>query len=154
VYKPLLFYSGFFSKRAVQFEHDTMIAGYNAIRNRINQILNQSEKKAKEEELLVTLYVALEMTKRGYKFYPVDIHKSEAKEFIIEQVRFRNTLVSIDGLGDQVAYDIIDKRNEKPFKSIKDVESRSRVNKTVFERLETAGAFKNLSDEIPEIESG
>lgn len=154
VYKPLLFYSGFFSKRAVQFEHDTMIAGYNAIRNRINQILNQSEKKAKEEELLVTLYVALEMTKRGYKFYPVDIHKSEAKEFIIEKDGLRMPFVSIDGLGDQVAYDIIDKRNEKPFKSIKDVESRTRVNKTVFERLETAGAFKNLSDEIPEIESG
>jgi DNA polymerase III subunit alpha, Gram-positive type len=36
VYKPLLFYSGFFSKRAVQFDYDIMMLGSNAIRNKLN----------------------------------------------------------------------------------------------------------------------
>jgi DNA polymerase III subunit alpha, Gram-positive type len=34
--------------------------------------------KVKDENLVVTLGVALEMTKRGFQFLPIDINKSEA----------------------------------------------------------------------------
>ena len=36
VHKPLLFYSGFFSKRVNQFDYEVMVAGANAIRNKLN----------------------------------------------------------------------------------------------------------------------
>lgn len=146
VYKPLLFYSGFFSKRAVQFDHDTMVAGYNAIRNKLIQLNQSNDLKAKDEDLITTLNVALEMTKRGFKFYPVDIEKSEATTFVMEKDGLRMPFSSIDGLGEQVALDIVSNRKERPFVSKEDVSRRTKINKTVFEKLQNIGAFDNLSE--------
>lgn len=154
VYKPLLFYSGFFSKRAVQFDYEVMVAGANAIRNRMQSITGGFNMKVKDENLIVTLGVALEMTKRGYSFLPIDINKSEATTFVMEQKGLRMPFTSIDGLGESVAYDIVQKRKEKPFSSRDDVNDRTRVNKTVFEKLEAFGAFKDLSVENHVIEAG
>lgn len=154
VYKPLLFYSGFFSKRAVQFDHDTMISGYNAIRNRINALLNATDLKNKDEDVMVTLYVALEMTKRGFKFLPVDINKSHASEFIMEKDGLRMPFVSVDGLGMQVAIGVVESREERPFVSKEDVQRRTKLNKTVFEKLDLIGSFKDLRESSGEIESG
>lgn len=154
VYKPLLFYSGFFSKRAVQFDHDTMVAGFNAIRNKINVLQNSPDLKGREEELMVTLFVAYEMTKRGFKFLPVDIEKSEATEFKMEKDGLRLPFISIDGLGEQVALGIVESRKTKAFSSKEDVQKRTKINKTVFEKLEQIGSFGNLKDSGGEISSG
>ena len=154
VHQPLLFYSGFFSKRAVQFEYETMVAGSNAIRNKLITLNEQYNLKVKDENLAVTLGVALEMTKRGFKFLPIDINSSEATVFKMEQDGLRMPFSAIDGLGESVAYDIIQKRMEKPFTSRDDVKDRTKINKTVFEKLETYGAFKDLNVENSVINAG
>ncbi len=156
IYHPLLFYSAFFTKRATQFEYETMMVGSNAIRNRLQEIqkIPNYLLKAKDEALNVTLSVALEMTRRGFKFLPVDIMKSDAKEFIMEENGLRMPFTAIDGLGDQVAEDIVVKRNERIFTSLDDVRDRTRINKTVFEKMESYGAFKDLNSENHVIESG
>jgi DNA polymerase-3 subunit alpha (Gram-positive type) len=61
---------------------------------------------------------------------------------------------SIDGLGASAAYDVIDKRIEKPFTSREDVKNRTKINKTVFEKLEAFGAFKDLNTENNVIDDG
>ncbi|MDY0339252.1 MAG: PolC-type DNA polymerase III, partial [Acholeplasmataceae bacterium] len=154
VYKPLLFYSAFFSKRAVQFDYETMIAGSNAIRNKMININETFNKKVKDENLIVTLGAALEMTKRGYKFLPIDINLSDATTFTMEKEGLRMPFSAIDGLGSSVAYDIIEKRNERSFTSRDDVKERTKINKTIFERLESYGAFKDLNSENNVIEAG
>ena len=154
VYEPLLFYSGFFSKRAVQFDYEVMIAGSNAIRNKLISLNEAFNLKVKDENLQVTLGVALEMTKRGFKFLPVDINHSDATTFVMEGNGLRMPFSAIDGLGASVAYDIISKRIEKPFTSRDDVKERTKINKTVFEKLEAFGAFKDLNVENSVIESG
>jgi len=154
VYKPLLFYSGFFSKRATQFDYEIMVAGSNAIRNKLNELQAQYNLKAKDESLLVTLGVALEMTKRGFNFLPVDIHTSQATTFVMEDKGLRMPFNSIDGLGEQVAIDIVAKREQKAFTSKDDVKNRTKINKTVFEKMESYGAFKDLNSENHVIQSG
>ena len=154
VYKPLLFYAGFFSKRAVQFDYEIMVAGPNAIRNKLISISEQFNLKVKDENLQVTLSVALEMTKRGFKFLPIDINKSAATTFLMEDKGLRMPFSSIDGLGESVAYDIIQKRLERPFDTRDDVKGRTKINKTVFEKLETFGALNDLKSENNVIESG
>ena len=62
--------------------------------------------------------------------------------------------VSVDGLGTQVAYDIVDKRNEKAFASKEDVKARTKINKTVFEKMESYGSFDDLNEENDVIEHG
>ncbi|MEF3693157.1 MAG: PolC-type DNA polymerase III [Acholeplasmataceae bacterium] len=154
IYKPLLFYSAFFSKRAVQFDYEIMIAGSNAIRNKMININETFNKKVKDENLIVTLGAALEMTKRGYKFLPIDINLSEATTFTMEKDGLRMPFSAIDGLGSSVAYDIIEKRNERPFTSRDDVKERTKINKTIFEKLESYGSFKDLNSENNVIEAG
>ncbi|MGI6787088.1 MAG: PolC-type DNA polymerase III [Acholeplasmataceae bacterium] len=147
VYKPELFYSAFFSKRAVQFDYKVMISGINAITNSLNELQEKFNRSAKENDLIVTLGVALEMLQRGYKLLPVDIFKSEAKDFIIEEDGLRMPFVTIDGLGEVVAFDIVNRREEMPFTSRNDIRNRTRINKTSFDRLESYGAFKDLNEE-------
>lgn len=154
VYKPVLFYSAYFSKRADQFDYETMVLGPNAIRNRIKEIEGLFNTTAKDESVLTVLQIALEMTLRGMKFLKVDIHKSEAVEFKIEDNHLRMPFVSVDGLGTQVAYDIVDNRNQKAFTSREDVKARTKINKTVFEKMEVYGAFDDLNEENDVIEQG
>ncbi|MDY0277154.1 MAG: PolC-type DNA polymerase III [Acholeplasma sp.] len=156
LYKPLLFYSGFFSKRAVQFDYENMISGSNAIRNKINELerIPLFQRKVKDSDLIVTLGVALEMTRRGFKFLPVSIEKSEATTFVIDGEGLRMPFISVDGLGEQVAYGIVDARNEKSFSSIADVQKRTKINKTVQALLEEFGAFGVLNEENDVIDDG
>lgn len=155
-YKPVLFYSGFFSKRASQFDYESMILGTNAIRNKLNQLekIPMFERKVKDNDLIVTLGVALEMSLRGIKFLPVDINKSEATKFLIEGDKIRMPFISVGGLGEQVAYGIVEARNEKAFDSIKDVRERTKINKTVHDLLIEYGAYGDLKDESFHINEG
>ena len=154
VYKPDFFYSAFFSKRAVQFDYEVMMAGANAMTNALNKLQEKYGRTAKDEDLIVTLGVALEMVNRGYKFLPVDINKSQARDFTIEKNGLRMPFVTIDGLGDKVAEDVVNRREEREFINRDDVRDRTRINKTTFERLEKYGAFKDLNEEKNVINSG
>ncbi len=154
VYKPTVFYSGFFSKRAVQFDYEVMMAGANAMVNSLNKLQENFRRTDKEEKLIVTLGVALEMVRRGINFLPVDINKSAAKDFIIEKGGLRMPFTTIDGLGDTAAFDVVNRREEKEFTSRDDVRNRTKINKTVFELLEKYGAFKDLTEEDDIINTG
>ncbi len=154
IHQPLLFYSAFFSKRASQFDHQTMTAGANAIRNKLVDLSQVFNRKVKDESLMVTLGVALEMTKRGFKFLPVDIEQSEATTFKMEEGGLRMPFASIEGLGGAVAEDIVTQRAEKPFSSLDDIKNRTRINKTLFEKMEDFGAFKNIKSENNVIDDG
>ena len=154
VYKPVLFYSAFFSIRASQFEPEIMLAGIAQINRRIAEINGMGKTTVKDEDLLTMYQVAVEMLKRGYKFLPVDINKSHATDFLIEDDGLRLPFVAIQGLGEAVAVDILNKRNEKAFTSVKDVSSRTRLNKTLIERMTKLNAFKDLKDEEEETELG
>ena len=154
VHKPILFYSAFFSIRASQFEPDVMMAGIDQINRRIREIEEMKKTTVKDDDLLTMYQVALEMLKRGYKFLPVDINKSHATDFLIEGDALRLPFISIPGLGESVAVDILNKRNEKPFTSIKDVNTRTKLNKTLFEKMMKLNAFKDLKDEDDATEVG
>ena len=86
------------------------------------------------------------MIKRGFGFLPVDIMKSSAVKFEIEGNNLRLPFVSVPGLGDSVAQDIVMKRNEKMFTSKQDVAERTRLNKTLVEKFEAMHAFGDLVD--------
>ena len=156
VHKPLLFYSAFFSKRAVQFDHDIMVAGANAVRNKIRELeqIPSYQQTTKDINLLVTLNVAFEMLQRGFKFLPVDIHKSLARDFHMEGNALRMPFMSIDGLGQAVADGIVEAREESAFTSKEDIRERTRINRTVFEIMENNGAFEDLDEEKDIFEQG
>lgn len=154
VHKPTLFYSAFFSIRAGQFEPDIMLAGLGKIRTRIEELSNLPKTTAKDEDLLTMYQVATEMLKRGFKFLQVDIHKSHAKNFLMEGDALRLPFVAIPGLGESVALDIMEKREQKAFTSRQDVQNRTKLNKTLFEKMVALGSFGDLKEEDDVMEQG
>ncbi|MGA0448034.1 MAG: exonuclease domain-containing protein [Candidatus Phytoplasma pyri] len=150
-HKPLLFYSGYFSKRADHFDYDTMVSNkYNAIENKINDLKNKRVKNtAKEINLLNILKVAKEFRNRKekFQFLPIDLNKSEKNNFIL--VKDKGLLmpfITLDGLGPVAASRIIEERKIKPFTK-KDFLKRSKVNKTIFSKIESMGLLNSLPDE-------
>ena len=146
-HKPLVFYSAFFSIRATQFEPDNMLVGVGKMRQRIAELQNIRNKTAKDDDLLTMYLVSVEMLKRGFVFLPIDIKLSHAEHFVIEGNGLRLPFISIPSLGENVAYDIMNKRNEKMFTSKEDVMNRTKMNKTQFEYCERVGAFGDLPDQ-------
>ncbi len=158
VYKPAMFYSAFFSKRASAFDVEAFLGGAQAIKNKIAQVSAIKNKTAKDEDLLTALGVALEAVARGIKFLPVDIEKSDSQTFLIEgsltDGALRLPFAAVDGLGPAAADSIKSARDEKMFTSKDDVVKRTRLNKTLFDLFNQMGVFGNLPDEDPEMEIG
>jgi len=144
IHHPLLFYSAYFSKRADKFDYERMLAGPQAIKNGIKSLQELPRLTAKEDSILTTLLVAYEMVLRGFSFAKVDILKSDATTFTMEGNTLRMPFRSIDGLGDSVAQDIIEKRQERMFTSKEDVQQRTKINQTIFQLLDTFGAFDDI----------
>lgn len=149
VYSPKLFYSAWFSKRANAYHIPSFLGGPVAIRAMINDLSNKKDATDKDKDLIISLQVALEMTLRGIKFLPIDIFKSNATTFDIEDDGLRLPFTALDGLGESVAITIVNSRNERPFTSKKDVTSRTKLNQTQFEQFNIMHSFANLPDEDP-----
>jgi len=153
VYYPLEFYATFFSVRSKQYEIETMLKGEDAITTRLEELrrkrMNRSEKMSpKEEEILKTLNIAIEMVERGYKFGNIDLYKSEATTFGVdrESRALIPPFIVLDGLGESAAYSIIEARREGNFLSIEDLLSRTKLNGTNIEDLNRLGVLKGLGE--------
>ena len=149
LYRPIYFYSAYFSKRASHFDLIAMQGGEYTIENRMKEIDDLGNKASDVDKRLYTvLEVALEMVKRGYRFEPIDILQSEASDFTVckNNQALRLPFVALDGLGAKVAKTIVDARNEKMFTSREDIKTRTSLSTTLFNRLEALAAFGDLPE--------
>ena len=149
VYYPLYYYSAFFSIRRSDFDVSAMLGGYDGIKRRLAEIKEKGfGASAKESAVGDTLAVALEMLARGFQFKNIDLEKSLAKTFYIDEENKSLYLpfMSVDGLGEAVANKIVEERNKKPFYCIEDFQMRGKVNQTTVNALRELGVFKDLPE--------
>ncbi len=101
----------------------------------------------KDDDLLTTLEVAYEYYLRGFEFLPIDIYKSHAIKYQIEDGKLRPPFVAISGLGENAAWDLMKGREGKNFLSVEEVAlACPKVSKTHIQMLKDAGAFGSLPD--------
>ncbi|MGI6435424.1 MAG: PolC-type DNA polymerase III [Syntrophomonadaceae bacterium] len=147
VHYPLAFYASFFSVRAEDFEIDTMLGGYSALKIRIQEIEKQGQKaSAKDKKLLPYLEVALEMYARGFVFHPVDIYKSEASKFRVQGNGLLMPFSALPNVGLAAAQNIVNTRGKTPFLSIEELQMRLHLNKTTLEMLKKYGCLDGLPE--------
>ncbi len=151
IYYPLAFYATFFTVRSKQYDIKTMISGEKAITEKLDELRrkknNRNEKiSPKEEEILKTLTVAIEMVERGYKFVNIDIYRSDAANFVIDEEHkaLIPPFITIDGLGENAAITVIEARSEKRFTSKEDLSRRTKLNGTNINDLVDLGALDDL----------
>ena len=146
---PLAFYAAYFYRRSQKggFDAVSMTNGMDTVLAKIDEIDANEDATSKDEDLLTTLEVAYEFYLRGFDFLPIDIYKSHATKFLIEDGKLRPPFVSIPGLGESAAFDLMNGREGKHFLSMEEVAAACpKVSKTHMQMLKDAGAFGDLPD--------
>ncbi len=149
VHHPLAFYAAYFYRRSQKGAFDVvlMARGHDAVKANIKAIESNEDATNKDEELLVTLEVAHEYYLRGFEFLPIDLYRSHATRFEIVDGKLLPPFISISGLGESAAWDLMNGREGREFMSIEEVAAACpKVSKTHIQMLKDAGAFKDLPD--------
>ena len=149
VYHPLAFYAAYFYRRSQKggFDAVMMTKGMETVMANIDAIDNNDAATAKDEDLLTTLEVVYEFYLRGLDFLPVDLYKSHATKFLIEEGKLRPPFVALSGLGESAAWDLVNGREGKTFLSMEEVAiACPKVSKTHMQMLKDAGAFGDMPE--------
>ena len=147
VHKPIEFYAAYFTVRNDNFDGATLLKGRDAVRNKIKSINDKGfEASAKEKAEIPMLQIMNEMLARGIEVLPIDIYKSEAKKFVIENGGIRLPFCSLNGVGESAAFALADAAKQGEYLCIDDVINRAKVSKSVIETLKECGAFGDLPE--------
>lgn len=147
VHMPLAYYAAFFSIRADEFDSEIMIAGKSKVREKMAEIKRLgNEASKKDENMYPILEIVLEMYERGFNFLPIDLYKSHAIKFKIEDGAIRPPLNSIAGMGGIAATSIQEAREKGEFISKQDIKKRAKVGDATIALLEKFGCVEGMSE--------
>lgn len=150
VHYPIYYYCAYFSIRAKAFDIKTMSAGLDAVKERMAEISTKrknNEASNVEIDLYTTLELVNEMLERGYKFGQLDLYRSDATEFIIDGDTLIPPFVAMDGLGENVAKQIVKAREEGEFLSKMELRKRGGVSATLVEKMDEMGILGNMPED-------
>lgn len=146
VHEPKAYYTAYFTIRADEFDSEIMCYGKEKVKNKMKEIdLAGNSASTKDKNMYAILELVLEMYERGINFLPMDLYKSHATKFRIEEDGIRPPLNSIPGLGTVAAEGIEDAKKEGKFMSIDDMRIRSKIGKSVVDLLDKFGCLKGMS---------
>ena len=124
-----------------------MTRGAEIVKEKLQEIKQKDDATAKDDDLFTTLEVCYEFYLRGFEFAPIDLYKSHATKFLIEDGKLIPPFVAVSGLGETAAWDIMEGREGKRFLSIEEFSlACPKVSKTHIEDLKAAGAFGDLPE--------
>jgi DNA polymerase-3 subunit alpha (Gram-positive type) len=148
VYYPEAYYSTFFTVRGLDdFDAELICKGEDAVNLKINEINEMGNNVTqKEKGLLTVLELSYEMYKRKINLLRVDLYKSHADKFIIEQDGIRPPLSALTGVGVNAARSLTEARVRGEFISKEDLRLRAKVTKSVIEALSIHGCIDGLPD--------
>ena len=146
VHRPVEYYAAYFTVRGEDFDGATVVKGREAVRRRMSEIsMKGKEASVKEEAAYATFQIVNEMLARGIEVLPIDIYQSDARKYLVEDGKIRLPFSSLSGVGEAAANSLAEARETGgPFISIDDLQSRSKVSKSVIEGLQAAGALEGL----------
>ena len=150
VYYPLVYYAAYFSVRADDFDLVSMSRGKEAVKNAMELINSKgNEATTKEKNLLTVLEIANEMIERGFDFSMVDINKSDAQNWTIQEDgrTLLAPFTAIPGLGLNVAKQIVAAREEQEFISKEDLSKRGKVSQSLIDFMTENHVLDDLPDE-------
>lgn len=149
VHKPAEYYAAYFTVRSENLDGAVVMKGHKAVRDKMNQIKQKQsvhEATAKDDAEYQTLQIVNEMMARGIDVLPIDVYKSEAKMFIVEDGKIRLPFSSLPGVGEAAAISLAEAGKKYEYLSIEDMQVKTKVTKAVIETLKDVGVLKDLPD--------
>ena len=145
IYEPLAFYATYFTVRGQDIDLAVVIAGADAVKNKIDGLIKKGlERTVKENDILEVLLVVNEMFCRGFSFLPVDLYKSHARQYCLQDGQLRLPFNAIKGLGDTAADKLQSAALDGEYISIEDLVQRTGIREPVVQCLKEIGAIKNM----------
>lgn len=148
VHTPVEYYAAYFTVRADNFDGNTVLKGKNAVVEKMQTIKQKGfEATAKDNAEYATLQIVNEMLARKIEVLPIDLHKSEAKMFKVEDGKIRLPFSSLSGLGEAAAENLAEAgKKYDSYMSVEDLQQKTKVTKAVIETLRETGVLEGLSE--------
>ena len=147
VHYPLAYYAAYYSIRASAFSYEIMCQG----RDHLLAVMEDYQRRKdtltpKEQSTLDDCLVVREMYARGFEFVPIDIYTAQSRLCSIVDGKIMPSLKSIDGMGEKAADAVVEARKDGPFISRNDFWNRTKVPKTVIEKMHELGLLGDLPE--------
>ena len=147
VYKPLAFYCAYFTARPGDVDILTLLKGKDAVRRLLNEIKAKGrEASNKEQAVYENMLIMNEMLQRGIEVLPLDLKKSHAVKYLVEDGKMRPPFGALNGVGDTAAWAIYETAQKGDFISKEDFRIESGISKTILEQLDDVGVLKGIPD--------
>lgn len=150
VHHPLMYYCAYFSIRAKAFDLATMSGGLEKVKAKMAEIAEKkknNEASNVENDLYTTLEIVNEMLERGFKFGKLDLYESDAIDFQIKEDTLVPPFVAMDGLGENVAKQVVRAREEGEFLSKTELRKRGGLSTTLVDKMDEMGILGNLPED-------
>ena len=145
VHYPLAFYAASFSVKTGDFDAEKICNGLNRLQQEYEMILQKgTEASQKEKACMPLMELAMEAYLRKIEFTKINLNESHSFKFKIKGDRLLPPLAALNGVGENAASNIIAARKERPFTSIRDLQSRAHLNKVVIEVFDVNGILDGL----------
>lgn len=148
LYYPIEFYSTYFTVRGSDIDIDAALGGKTVAKKRLSEmkalLRDEARRTAKDEDTYVALQMICEMVSRGYEFLPIDIKKSDATQFLVEDGKLRLPFVSAKGIGENAARAVFDAARKKDYVSAEEMLSEPGITPSLLDTLEKLGALGSL----------
>ena len=150
IYYPAAYYCCYLHRNAESFNAAYMTTeNVDELRDAMNAIkaLDKSELTATKEDEATLLEILIEMNLRGVHMKPLDIYRSDARDFIIDadDGRILPPINSLPGVGTSAAEAFVEARAAGPFISQDDM-VRRKVAKSTVEMLRQSGCLNDLPE--------
>ncbi len=150
VHRPTEYYAAYFTVRSENIDGALLMQGHSAVKTRMNQIKQMQaahESTDKDDKDYASLQIVNEMMARGVEVLPVDIYKSEAKMFAVEDGKIRLPFSSLAGVGDAAAESLAaEGKKTSEYLSIEDIQIKTKVTKAVIETLQSVGVLAGIPE--------
>ncbi|WP_097026421.1 DNA polymerase III subunit alpha [Clostridium peptidivorans] len=148
VHIPKAYYAAYFTIRAKAFDSEFMIFGKEKVKEKMKEIeVMGNQATPKDKDMYDDLELVFEMYERGIKFLPIDLYKSHASKFIVEEDGLRPPINSISGMGTVAAEGIYNAvQEENPISSIEDLKKRAKIGNSAIDSLRKFGCLKGLPE--------
>lgn len=145
---PEAYYASYFSVRACDdFDYSCMCQGIDVARDAIREIQAKGqEATAKDKNKQTVLEIVVEFYARGFKFCPIDLYHSDAKNFLPTEEGLLPPFSSLQGLGVNAAQSIVEGRKDGEFNTLEELKERTSLGRSLIDLLKENGVL----DGIPE----
>ena len=145
---PEAYYASYFSVRACDdFDYSCMCQGIDVARDAIREIQAKGqEATAKDKNKQTVLEIVVEFYARGFKFCPIDLYRSDAKNFLPTEEGLLPPFNSLQGLGVNAAQSIVEGRKDGEFNTLEELKERTSLGRSLIDLLKENGVL----DGIPE----